>query len=57
MIALATWLHAASSCVWLVSQMLGDNVGVKEARQVRWMIRMLVVSILYSGSLCAGFDG
>ena len=37
MIALATWLHAASSCVWLVSQMLGDNVGVKEARQVRWM--------------------
>lgn len=34
MIALATWLHAASSCVWLVSQMLGDNVGVKEARQV-----------------------
>ena len=37
MIALATWLHAASSCVWLVSQMLGDNVGVKEARQVCWM--------------------
>ena len=37
MIALATWLHAASSCVWLVSEMLGDNVGVKEARQVRWM--------------------
>jgi hypothetical protein len=34
MIAVATWLHAASSCVRLVSDMLGDDLGIKEARQV-----------------------
>jgi hypothetical protein len=34
MIALATWLHAASSCVRLVSDMLGDDLGIHAARQV-----------------------
>ena len=34
MIAVATWLHAASSCVRLVSDMFGDDLGIKEARQV-----------------------
>jgi len=34
MIAVATWLHAASSCVRLVSNMLGDDLGIQEARQV-----------------------
>lgn len=34
MIAVATWLQSASSCVKLVSDMLGDNLGIKEAQQV-----------------------
>ena len=34
MVAVATWVHAASACVRLVSEMLGDDVGIKEAKQV-----------------------